>query len=227
MKNQLTYDIVQDKDIAIFMEEVLHQQGIDLQVQESKPLYDPILGEIDGMLKYEILIPAEDFSKADAYLTAALQKEGVTGHYLQELSNEELIAAVGHNTNKGRINYLIAKIILERRGITQASSDLMPDTLLAEEKDETANQSRSLPTWSRILLVIASVSGLGILMMGMGGIIMGLFLNRFKIHNTKGEMFFCFDDSAREFGLILSIISALVLCISWFLLLQSSGHFSV
>jgi len=62
-------------------------------------------------------------------------------------------------------------------------------------------------------------------MVGMGGVIVGLFINRFKVHNAKGQLYYMFDNSTREFGLALSIISTLVFFASWFLLSSPSFFF--
>ena len=44
---KLTYDIVQDKELADFMGDILKEKGMDVLVHESKPYYDCILGNID------------------------------------------------------------------------------------------------------------------------------------------------------------------------------------
>jgi hypothetical protein len=219
--HKLTYDIVQDKEMAGYMEEILRLGGIDVKINESKPFYDAILGDIDGMLKYEIILHPNDFEKADILLTAALQKENfTTGHILNEYTDEELIAMYKNPEKQARLNHIAAKIILEKRGIKIQQEDFI------EEQDDDndaagTDQSRSLPTWSKILLVIASVSGFGFIIMGIGGVIMGLFLNRLKVHNTKGQLYFCFDKSTREFGLALTLISALVFFVTWLFLTKN------
>jgi hypothetical protein len=216
--NKLTYDIVQDKEMADYMEDILRSGGIDLKVHESKPYYDSILGDIDSMLKYEILLSANDFKYADSILLAALQKENYTdNHLLNQLSNEELTEMVQHPDKKGRVNVLTAKIILGKRGINIESGSLLEET---GDYDESApaDISRSLSSASKILLVIASISGFGFIIMGIGGVIVGLFLNRFKVHNSQGEYYFCFDKNTREFGLVLVILSIIVFLITWFFL---------
>lgn len=216
--NKLTYDIIQDKDIADYMEETLRLGGIDVIVNESKPFYDTILGDIDGILKYEIFLHPNDFEEADLLLYSALKKENVgEGHWLNDAGDDELIEMVENPKSRGRLNAIAAEIILEKKGIKIQQQDFI------EEQDEDSelfgtDEYRSLPTWSKILLVIASISGFGFIIMGMGGVIMGMFLNRFKVHNSRGQYYFCFDKSTREFGLVLSVISVLVFIITWFFL---------
>jgi len=219
--NKLTYDIVQDKDLANYMEEILRVGGIDVKVNESKPFYDTILGDIDGMLKYEILLNPNDFEKADLVLYSALKKENVgEGHWLNDAGDDELIEMIENPKSKGRLYSIASEIILEKRGTKIQQQDFIEEQDNYNESVGT-DESRSLPTWSKVLLVIASVSGFGFIIMGMGGVIMGLFLNRFKIHNTKGQMYFCFDKSTREFGLALSFVSLVVFMITWLFLTNS------
>ncbi len=215
---KLTYDIVQDKELADFMGDILKENGMDVLVHESKPYYDSILGDIDSMTKYEILLSPSDFKKADSILLSALQKENYTeNHLLNQLSDEELSEMVKYPDKQGRLNVITAKIILGKRGIK-----IEPDPLFkaSDDFDESApaNASRSLPTFSKVLLVIASISGFGFIIMGIGGVIIGLFLNRFKLHNSRGEYYFCFDKNTREFGLVLAVMSVLVFLITWFFL---------
>jgi hypothetical protein len=220
MKN-LTYDIVQDKEMADYMEEVLRLGGIDVKINESKPFYDTILGDIDNVLKYEIFLHPNDFENANSLLYSALKNENIgEGHWLNDANDEDLIDLIENPGSKGRLNAIAAEIILEKRG-----KKIQQQDFIEEQNDENeslaTDESRSLPTWSKILLVIASISGFGFIIMGMGGVIMGLFLNRFKIHNAKGQMYFCFDKSTREFGLALSFISLLVFIITWLFLTNS------
>lgn len=215
---KLTYDILQDKELADFIGDILKENGLDVLIHESKPYYDSILGDIDSMLKYEILLSASDFEKADSILFIALQKENYTdNHLLNQISDEELSEMVQHPDKQGRFNVLTAKIILGKRGINIESRSLLEGT---GDYDESApvGTSRSLPTFTKILLVIASISGFGFIIMGIGGVIIGLFLNRFKLHNSRGEYYFCFDKNTREFGLVLIVISILVFLITWFFL---------
>jgi hypothetical protein len=170
------------------------------------------------MLKYEILLSAKDFGKADSLLFKALQKENYTdNHLLNQLSDEELSEMVQHPDKQGRFNVLTAKIILGKRGIKIESLSLLEGT---GDYDESApaDSSRSLPTFTKILLVIASITGFGSIFMGIGGVIIGLFLSRFKLHNSRGEYYFCFDKNTREFGLALTVISVLIFLITWFFL---------
>lgn len=222
---KLTYDIVQDKELAVYMEEVLRAGGIEVSINESKPYYDSILGDIDSMLKYEILLNSKDFEEADELLHAALRKENAAkDHWLNEASNEELKELVENPKSQGRLNTIIAEIILAKRNIKTGTKDFIEN----QEPDDVSfstGESRTLPFWSKILLVIASLSGLAILMVGMGGVIVGLFINRFKVHNAKGQLYYMFDNSTREFGLALSIISTLVFFASWFLLSSPSFFF--
>jgi hypothetical protein len=41
---KLTYDIIQDKELADFIGDILKENGLDVLVHESKPYYDSILG---------------------------------------------------------------------------------------------------------------------------------------------------------------------------------------
>lgn len=222
---KIIYDIIQDKEVAAYMEEVLRAGGIEVTINESKPYYDTILGDIDGMLKYEIVLNSKDFEDADVLLRAALQKENADkDHWLHEASNEELKELVENPRSKGRLNTMIAEIILEKRNVKLDTEDFIEE----QEPDDASfstGESRTLSFWSKILLVIASLSGLAILMVGMGGVIIGLFINRFKVHNAKGQIYFMFDNNTREFGLALSIISALVFFASWFFLSNPSFLF--
>lgn len=222
---KLTYTIVQDQELASYMEEVIKAGGIEVSVNESKPFYDAILGDIDGMLKYEILLGPNDFEDADLLLINALKKENADqGHLLNEVSNDALIEMVENPKKEGKLNSIIANIILEKRNIWIDKQDILED----QEPDENLipkYESRSLPTWSKVLLVIASISGFTFIMLGLGGIIMGLFINRFKIHNAKGQLYFMFDQSTREFGLALSIISAIAFLAAWVLLSNPSLFF--
>jgi hypothetical protein len=219
---KLTFDIVQDKELAAYMEDVMKAGGIDVSINESKPFYDTILGDIDAMLKYEILIIPGDFAEAESLLYSALKKENAdNGHWLNEAPDDELLELVENPRSQGRLNSIIAEIILEKRNIKGVNNHLLTE----EEPDDasfSAGESRSLPGWSKVLLVIASISGLFVLMLGMGGIIVGLFINRFKVHNAKGQLYFMFDKNTREFGLALTLISALIFIVTWFFISHPS-----
>ncbi|MCU0388068.1 MAG: hypothetical protein MUE71_05630 [Chitinophagaceae bacterium] len=219
---KLTFDIVQDKELATYMKEVISTGGIDVTINESKPFYDTILGDIDSMLKYEVLLNPKDFEEAESLLYSALKKENADKeHWLNERTDDELLELVENPRSQGRLNSIIAEIILEKRNIKGVNNHLLTE----EEPDDasfSAGESRSLPGWSKVLLVIASISGLFVLMLGMGGIIVGLFINRFKVHNAKGQLYFLFDKNTREFGLALTLISALIFIVTWFFISHPS-----
>ncbi len=206
---ELIYSVNADQETADYILETLNKQGLHAILIESKPHYDIILGEIDSIKKYELKLPHDEFEMADRLLINQLDN-GETEHFLNEFSNEELLDLAKPSDKKDRLNYLKAKLILKQRGINEDenNSDLL------ETPNENNPNEKSLSTTSKILLVLASISGLGFVMTGMGGIVIGLFFRLFKVHDLHGNRHYCFDRSSREFGLVLAIMSTVILIIA-------------
>ncbi|TAD92082.1 MAG: hypothetical protein EAY75_03370 [Bacteroidetes bacterium] len=222
---KVTYDIVLDKDMANYMAQTLRIAGIDVKINESKPFYDSILGDIDCMLRYEILLSTNNFEQADAILIQALKSENYGAeHIFNGYSNEELMAIADNPDKHSRLDVFAAAIILENRGAQIPKPHVIGSFDPADEAS-TTDVYWSLPVWSRILVAVATLSGLGIILPGMGGTVMGLLLCQMRRHNSKGEMHFAFDNSTRQFGWALATISTVVFLAIWLLLARPNLGF--
>lgn len=206
---EVIYTVTEHLEEAEYLEKTLQAGGVEVTLHLSKPLYDPILGEIDSIIKYEVKIKPVDFSNADIVIRQALLETGIDNeHFLNQLSREELLEIVQNPLKQNKLNYIMSRIIYENKYGTIPPKS----SLLAEE----ANYKPAvLADWIKILLVIVGVSGFGIVLPGSGALVLGLFFYFFKIHDTNGYAHFCFDKSSRQFGLILAGLGILVMLIMW------------
>ncbi len=197
----LIYDVSMHEDNADYVVEILRKSGLSAIKKESRPYNDIILGEIDSIQRFEVLLPAPDFEKADLILKAELQKNQQM-QYLQDVSEDVLMEIVQQSAHQNRLHFLTAQYVLLQRGV------VLPEV---DKKEEAGDNSRHLSNTSKMLLIVVSLTGFGFILPGIGGIILGLFFRFFKLHNQKGELFPAFDGDARNFGIFLSLLSLIMI----------------
>ncbi|MCU0376425.1 MAG: hypothetical protein MUF24_14050 [Chitinophagaceae bacterium] len=209
---EVIYTVTEHQEEAEYLEKTLRAGGIEVTLNLSKPLYDHILGEIDAVAKHEVKLKPTEFSNADTIIRNALMQTGINNeHFLHQLPKEELLEIVQNPLKQSKLNYIISRIIYENKyGL------IPPKSLLLTE--EASYQPVVLADWTKILLVIVGISGLGLVLPGSGALVLGLFFYFFKIHDSNGYAQFCFDKSSRQFGLILAGLGILVMLFIWILL---------
>lgn len=98
----------------------LADQGIDVVTQRIQPPFESPIHGTAYTTDYEVRIPAEDFTHADALLKAyyvkrldALDED----YYLFSFTDNELIDIIRHPDQWGDIDYILAHRLLKERGI--------------------------------------------------------------------------------------------------------------
>lgn len=185
--------------LAIFKEHMIpHEftaikQTIDKVIVGGGPAY-----------LYEIKIPADRFEKANRLLRENIQvdlDEVDPDYYLFSFEDFELIEILKQPDEWGRLDYVIARKILESRGITYTSAEL--DALWNNRMETLAKPEREGNAWVYAGYFFAALGGLF-------GVLIGLVLLQSTKTLPDGRKVHTYDEGTRKNAKIILYTSVLV-----------------
>jgi hypothetical protein len=104
---------------ADFLAEWLAEQGIHVITKEVQPMANASFLATKFTKDYQVLIPAEDFAKADDLLATYYREQLDTldkDYYLFSFSDQELMEIIEMPDKWGELDYVLAKELLKQRG---------------------------------------------------------------------------------------------------------------
>lgn len=123
----LTFRTFQDRFSAEDCALILKSKGFIYEIEEQKPLVDPVLTGSVMEQEFRLKLQGKDFTAANTLLEEKSNADldtADTGHYLLDFSDDELREVVAKPDEWGALNYVLAKKILEKRGIHLQEQEL-------------------------------------------------------------------------------------------------------
>ena len=196
--------------------QLFKENDISYRAKEKKAILDPIIIGQTLEMKYWIEIYDSEFVRANKILEQLaadnFSTEDITGHYLNDLTNEELEEMIIKPDEWNQDAIMIAKLILDSRGIQINKNEI-------EEKIKDRYQALKEPKKASsiamfIYFIVAILAGyFSILIGSIASIGMGFYYSFFRGTAPDGEKYFEFDESTRQSGFILILVSIIMFII--------------
>jgi hypothetical protein len=207
MSQFTTYEKYFNPDQAQPVITILKENKIPYEFASIKQVVDQVIAGGGPAYLYEIKIPDNQFNRANRLLRENIQvnlDEVDPDYYLFKFEDFELTEILRLPDEWGRLDYAIARKILESRGITYTNDEL--EALWKNRIESLAKPEKDGQSW-----VYAGyfLSALG----GFFGVLVGLVL----IQSTKtlpdGRKVHTYDEDTRKQGKTIVVISLIVFAI--------------
>ncbi len=210
MENFTTFKKLPDLQEAKALEQLLHDNGVEIRFVDNSSSLDTSLG--GGLAKeYEIQVKHDDFTKAEAVLiNRAKEQLGVIpeSHYLLEFTDEELYDVVLKHDEWSDYDYLLARKLLEERG--KAIDDELMKSLRQQRLADLAKPEDKQTPWIVFGYIAAFVGGIF-------GIITGYVLWTSRKTLPNGDIVYKYREGDRQQGKIIMILGIIMLPV-WFII---------
>jgi hypothetical protein len=220
MSQYSSYEKFFNPDQAQPVMTILKENNIPYEFASIKRVVDQVIAGGGPAYLYEIKIPADQFNKANRVLRENIQvnlDEVDPNYYLFSFDDFELIEIFKQPDEWGRLDYAIARKILESRGIVYTNEEL--EALWKSRIETLAKPEKEGINWVYAGRFFA-VAG------GFFGIIIGLVLLQSTKILPDGRKVFTYDEETRKQGKTIVIISVIIFAI--FLIFGlASGHFFI
>jgi len=220
MSQFTTYEKYFNPDQAQPVISILKENNIPYEFASIKQTVDRVIAGGGPAYLYEIKIPGNQFNRANRLLREHIQvnlDEVDPDYYLFKFEDFELVEILRLPDEWGRLDYAIARKILESRGITYTNDEL--EALWKNRIETLAKPEKDGQSWVYAGYFL-SVFG------GFFGVLVGLVL----IQSTKtlpdGRKVHTYDEDTRKQGKTIVIISLIVFVIFLFFGL-TTGRFLI
>ena len=199
-------------DEARAISRLLEHAGISNFIEENKKVYlDDTADSYES--SFDLQIKQEDFSKADQVMEerAYQMAEVSDDHFLNSLSNDELMDVIYKTDEWGEENYAVARRLLEGRG--KRLSDEYVDSLRKKRSKDIHKVIKAEP----MLIVVGYIS---VILAGVFAIGIGLYLYYAVRIDEDGKQFRLYDSASRGTGIFmtfLGVLSLLIYILAYFL----------
>lgn len=200
--------------------DLFKENNISYRAKENKRILDSIIIGQTLEMKYWVEIYGDDFIKAHKILEKVAEdhfkSEDIADHYLNDLNDEELQEIILKPDEWNPDAIMIAKLILEDRGIKLNKTEI-------EEKIKDRYQKMKEPKKVSIIAMItyssiAILAGYFSIFLGsFVSMVMGFYYSFFKGTAPDGERYYEFDKQTRWFGWFLILISIIGIRIGFYL----------
>ncbi|HEY8898532.1 MAG TPA: hypothetical protein VIM79_27075 [Niastella sp.] len=220
MSQFTTYEKYFNPDQAQPVISILKENNIPYEFASIKQTVDRVIAGGGPAYLYEIKIPGNQFNKANRLLRENIQvnlDDVDPDYYLFKFEDFELVEILRLPDEWGRLDYAIARKILESRGITYTNDEL--EALWKNRIETLAKPEKDGQSWVYAGYFL-SVFG------GFFGVLVGLVL----IQSTKtlpdGRKVHTYDENTRKQGKTIVIISLIAFAIFLYFGL-TSGRFLI
>jgi len=173
----------------------------------NKPAVDQLLSGGGPAYEFEVKIPVDQFETANRLMREKIQinlNEIDPDYYLFTFDDNELIGILKEPDEWGRLDYVIAREILETRGIRFSTEDLDAFWNKKMEKLAQPTKASSLGKWGSYSLSIVAC---------FIGIITGLIYWRSTKTLPNGSRYYIYDEETRKLGKNMVFISIILIAI--------------
>jgi hypothetical protein len=220
MSQFTTYEKYFNPDQAQPVISILKENNIPYEFASIKQVVDQVIAGGGPAYLYEIKIPDHQFNKANRVLRENIQvnlDEVDPDYYLFKFEDFELVEILRLPDEWGRLDYAIARKILESRGIQYTNDEL--EALWKNRIETLARPDKEGKSWVYAGYFFSAMGGFF-------GVLIGLVL----IQSTKtlpdGRKVNTYDEDTRKQGKTILVISLIVFAIFLFFGL-TTGHFFI
>ena len=196
--------------------EILKDNGIPYEfVAIDKPGVDLLIGGGGPAYEQEVKIPADQFETANRLMREKIQinlNEIDPDYYLFTFDDNELIGVLKDPDEWGRLDYVIARKILETRGIQYSSDELEAFWKSKMQKLAQPAKASLLPNWGKYILCTVFFLG----------IVTGLIYWTSTKTLPNGNRYYIYDEQTRKLGKNMVYISTLLMLIGVAIVLARS-----
>lgn len=200
-KGYITFLKFDDVDAINAYAEVLTQNNISFQLEDESYSVDPILQTPGTTIRdFRLKLKPVDFDKANALLERVFEAEINSidkGYFIFEFTDDELLDVVKKPDEWGHLNYVLAKKLLNDKGITIDKATV--EKFENERIKELKKPDKSSNAWI-VAAYLAAIFGLFL------GVFIGAMLVSFKKTLPNGERVYAYSEQNRKHGLIILII---------------------
>ena len=204
MSHLTTYEKFFSSDQAQPVLAVLKAHHIPHEFAAIKQVVDQVIAGGGPAYQYEVRIPANQFEKANRILRESIKVnigEVDPDYYLFKFEDFELIEILRKPDEWGRLDFVIARKILESRGITYSGDEL--DALWKNRIETLAKPEHEGRGWvfaGRFFAVMG----------GFFGVLIGLVLLQSTKTLPDGRKVYTYDEETRKQGKTILIVSLIV-----------------
>jgi len=207
----VTYQSFVDPALFEIVTEKLTSAGIEVRYEDSSSPIDPIIIGTDSAADLRLKIRPVNFAKANAILdeiyAGASDKVG-EDYYLHSFTNKELHEILETPDEWGRLDYVVAKELLAKRGEVVSEAELQ--NLVDQRNREVAKPENAGTGWILLAYLAAVIiSPLGIFY---SSTILWL-----KKTLPNGKQVYAYSENDRKHGR-RSLTIAVIITICWFAL---------
>jgi hypothetical protein len=217
MSRYATYEKFFNPDQAEPILDILKDNEIPYEFAAvNKPVVDPLLSGGVPAYEYEVKIPANQFETANRLLREKIQinlNEIDPDYYLFTFDDNELIGILKEPDEWGRLDYVIARKILETRGIRFSAEELDAFWNTKMEKLAQPEKAGSLGKWGGYSLSV------GVCFIG---IVTGLIYWQSTKTLPNGSRYYIYDEETRKLGKNMVFISVVMIAIGLTIILARS-----
>jgi hypothetical protein len=210
-------DFATQDDATAFVQ-LLKINGIKHQVKKQTTLVDSAIIGSPMVPAYWVEIPRSDFRQVNTILEkeAELLTPGdLSSHYLNELTNEELLDIVNKSESWSPDAFIVAKSLLKQRGVQLSETILQTQRI---QRIQEMRQPKEINSgWLLFYFILAIASGAMLFIWGIVACAgMGFYYRTWEETDPNGNKFTVFGPKTRKSGewivglLILSAIMGIV-----------------
>ncbi|SHK80533.1 hypothetical protein SAMN05444266_101195 [Chitinophaga jiangningensis] len=224
MEKLLTFKRFHTEAQAAEIVTLLQAHNIPVAYEEEVLLMDHVYVGQNFDQRHLVKIPAGYFTQADNLLKSMITvspEDVEPDYYLLSFTTEELKDVIAQKDEWGDFDYALALKLLEKQGITYTPEQLH---LLGNKRLETLTKPQELPGH---LVLIGYLSPLLLFVpfpymsvFSCLGIFIGAFVRLTKKTLPDGSRVYAFSDSTREQGKWMVLITTLLLCLCWLVLVK-------
>jgi len=210
---------------AIPYAELLKDNNIPFRFDLTNTIIDQAIVGSPIFPKYTIKILSEDFKRVYQIIEKEILRNApnLPEHYLNELSDHQLLDLLKKPDETSIEDNVIAKEILKQRGIpvsTDYINEIKKERLTELQKGRDGNTF-----WMGIYLIMVIVGSVVLSpIMMMAGIGMGWYYWKDKQVDIDGNSFYTFNERTRFFGSVMLWIAALIVVVAILLAIIYGVH---
>ena len=197
------YKLYYNREQAEAVGAVLGEAGIAYEIIATRKPFDPSYAFNNVDPDVNLMLRAEDFSRANEVLKAyyAKQAESVDpNYYLFHFTDKELLDIIRRQDEWGAFDVALAKQILQDRGIPITAE---ADAISTRQRIVELTQPEDAPLWMFIAGYILAFIG------GFGGFVMGRLLSATKVL-PNGQRVPVYTKSDYTHGRVIMVIGGLL-----------------
>ncbi|MFN7689131.1 MAG: hypothetical protein ACK5OP_15490 [Sphingobacteriales bacterium] len=182
---------------------VLGEAGIAYEIIGTRKSFDPSYAFNSVDPDINLMLRAEDFSRANEVLKGYYAKQAETvdaNYYLFHFSDKELLDIIRKQDEWGAFDVALAKQILQDRGIPISEE---ADAISTRQRVAELAQPEAAPLWMFVLGYLSALVG------GFVGFIIGWFLSATKVL-PNGERVPIYKPTDRVHGRIIMTMGAIL-----------------